>query len=169
VANPQRLREPDYRSYFGRGKPLPFGQVYATLARLIGTGRKGLLTSRRSSSLPQVRLERHEPVSPQCIDLAGGRIGHYFCIRQGVRRDGEVKAGPPGLARLTCPAEDEDRRLSSIPGLRSIQAAGHCAELNEAAHRRMLGISAPSHANKEHSGFLACSQTANLEHCRRRG
>src|SRR3954454_6112516 len=24
----------DYDAYFGRGKPLPFGQVYATLARL---------------------------------------------------------------------------------------------------------------------------------------
>jgi DNA-binding PadR family transcriptional regulator len=25
----------DYDAYFGRGKPLPFGQVYATLARLV--------------------------------------------------------------------------------------------------------------------------------------
>ena len=30
----------DYDTYFGRGRPLPFGQVYATLARL-GEGRKG--------------------------------------------------------------------------------------------------------------------------------
>jgi DNA-binding PadR family transcriptional regulator len=28
----------DYDSYFGRGKPLPFGQVYATLARLARDG-----------------------------------------------------------------------------------------------------------------------------------
>ena len=29
----------DYDAYFGRGKPLPFGQVYATLARLARDGR----------------------------------------------------------------------------------------------------------------------------------
>src|SRR5258707_15218612 len=28
----------DYDAYFGRGKPLPFGQVYATLARLSRDG-----------------------------------------------------------------------------------------------------------------------------------
>src|SRR6266545_6290582 len=31
----------DYDAYFGRGKPLPFGQVYATLARL---ARDGMVT-----------------------------------------------------------------------------------------------------------------------------
>jgi DNA-binding PadR family transcriptional regulator len=29
----------DYDSYFGRGKPLPFGQVYATLSRLARDGK----------------------------------------------------------------------------------------------------------------------------------
>jgi DNA-binding PadR family transcriptional regulator len=29
----------DYDNYFGRGKPLPFGQVYATLARLARDGK----------------------------------------------------------------------------------------------------------------------------------
>src|SRR5579862_4620866 len=29
----------DYDSYFGRGKPLPFGQVYATLGRLTRDGK----------------------------------------------------------------------------------------------------------------------------------
>ena len=29
----------DYDSYFGRGKPVPFGQVYATLARLARDGK----------------------------------------------------------------------------------------------------------------------------------
>src|SRR6202044_1659694 len=29
----------DYDSYFGRGKPLPFGQVYATLGRLARDGK----------------------------------------------------------------------------------------------------------------------------------
>jgi DNA-binding PadR family transcriptional regulator len=29
----------DYDAYFGRGKPLPFGQVYATLSRLVRDGR----------------------------------------------------------------------------------------------------------------------------------
>ncbi len=29
----------DYDAYFGRGKPLPFGQVYATLARLVRDGK----------------------------------------------------------------------------------------------------------------------------------
>ena len=29
----------DYDAYFGRGKPLPFGQVYATLARLARDGK----------------------------------------------------------------------------------------------------------------------------------
>jgi DNA-binding PadR family transcriptional regulator len=29
----------DYDAYFGRGKPLPFGQVYATLARLTRDGK----------------------------------------------------------------------------------------------------------------------------------
>jgi DNA-binding PadR family transcriptional regulator len=29
----------DYDSYFGRGKPLPYGQVYATLARLARDGK----------------------------------------------------------------------------------------------------------------------------------
>src|SRR5438874_9284279 len=29
----------DYDAYFGRGKPLPFGQVYATLSRLARDGK----------------------------------------------------------------------------------------------------------------------------------
>src|SRR5271163_2443978 len=29
----------DYDAYFGRGKPLPYGQVYATLARLARDGK----------------------------------------------------------------------------------------------------------------------------------
>ena len=29
----------DYDAYFGRGKPLPFGQVYATLGRLARDGK----------------------------------------------------------------------------------------------------------------------------------
>src|SRR5215475_7943812 len=29
----------DYDEYFGRGKPLPFGQVYATLSRLVRDGK----------------------------------------------------------------------------------------------------------------------------------
>ena len=29
----------DYDTYFGRGKPLPYGQVYATLARLARDGK----------------------------------------------------------------------------------------------------------------------------------
>ena len=29
----------DYDTYFGRGKPLPFGQVYATLGRLARDGK----------------------------------------------------------------------------------------------------------------------------------
>lgn len=29
----------DYDTYFGRGKPLPFGQVYSTLARLVRDGK----------------------------------------------------------------------------------------------------------------------------------
>ena len=29
----------DYDAYFGRGRPLPFGQVYATLARLARDGK----------------------------------------------------------------------------------------------------------------------------------
>ena len=29
----------DYDAYFGRGRPLPFGQVYATLARLVRDGK----------------------------------------------------------------------------------------------------------------------------------
>ena len=29
----------DYDTFFGRGKPLPFGQVYATLARLARDGK----------------------------------------------------------------------------------------------------------------------------------
>src|SRR6202142_264174 len=29
----------DYDTYFGRGRPLPFGQVYATLARLARDGK----------------------------------------------------------------------------------------------------------------------------------
>src|SRR4029450_2021662 len=29
----------DYDAYFGRGKPLPFGQVYSTLARLARDGK----------------------------------------------------------------------------------------------------------------------------------
>src|ERR1700709_568403 len=29
----------DYDTYFGRGKPLPFGQVYSTLARLTRDGK----------------------------------------------------------------------------------------------------------------------------------
>src|SRR4029077_4478446 len=31
----------DYDTYFGRGKPLPYGQVYATLARLARDGKAG--------------------------------------------------------------------------------------------------------------------------------
>jgi DNA-binding PadR family transcriptional regulator len=67
----------DYDIYFGRGKPLPFGQVYATLARLArdgkvvaaeaepgaGPDRKRYLITERGVSEVQAWLA--EPVEPE--------------------------------------------------------------------------------------------------------
>jgi hypothetical protein len=38
-AEPRLRPQRDYDTYFGRGKTLPFGQVYATLARLARDGK----------------------------------------------------------------------------------------------------------------------------------
>ncbi|HEY2427817.1 MAG TPA: PadR family transcriptional regulator [Acidimicrobiales bacterium] len=66
----------DYDAYFGRGKPLPFGQVYATLARLARDG-KAVVGSepgagperRRYAITPEGREEVEawlaEPVEPE--------------------------------------------------------------------------------------------------------
>src|SRR4030081_53592 len=67
----------DYDAYFGRGKPLPFGQVYATLARLARDGKAvagdsepGAGRDRKRSSIPargraEVGAWRAEPVEPE--------------------------------------------------------------------------------------------------------
>jgi hypothetical protein len=48
----------DYDTYFGRSKPLPFGQVYATLARLSRDG-KWLLGSRARRRAGSQALRHH--------------------------------------------------------------------------------------------------------------
>ena len=66
----------DYDTYFGRGKPLPFGQVYATLARLARDGK--VIAGRPSparvptasatpspSWAPEVEPWLAEPVEPE--------------------------------------------------------------------------------------------------------
>ncbi len=67
----------DYDAYFGRGKPLPFGQVYATLARLARDGKAlagesepgGGPERKRYSITPEGRAEVDEwlaePVEPE--------------------------------------------------------------------------------------------------------
>jgi DNA-binding PadR family transcriptional regulator len=67
----------DYDAYFGRGKPLPFGQVYATLARLARDGKAlagesepgGGTERKRYSITPEGRAEVDEwlaePVEPE--------------------------------------------------------------------------------------------------------
>ncbi len=67
----------DYDTFFGRGKPLPFGQVYATLARLArdgkivigdlepgdGPDRKRYVVTERGAT--EVRAWLTEPVQPE--------------------------------------------------------------------------------------------------------
>src|ERR1700719_4420201 len=67
----------DYDAYFGRGKPLPFGQVYATLARLARHGKvipgevePGAGPDRKRYAITgagksEVEAWRAEPVEPE--------------------------------------------------------------------------------------------------------
>ena len=51
----------DYDAYFGRGKPLPFGQVYATLSRLARDGKVVISeVGARRRARPQA-LRHHRP------------------------------------------------------------------------------------------------------------
>nr|WP_197537293.1 MULTISPECIES: PadR family transcriptional regulator [Frankia] len=67
----------DYDAYFGRGKPLPFGQVYATLGRLardgkvlVGEAEPGAGPDRKryvitEQGVSEVEAWLHEPVEPE--------------------------------------------------------------------------------------------------------
>src|SRR3984885_434357 len=67
----------DYDTYFGRGKPLPFGQVYATLGRLARDGKviaadaePGAGPERKryvitEQGAPEVEAWLTEPVEPE--------------------------------------------------------------------------------------------------------
>ena len=71
----------DYDAFFGRGKPLPFGQVYATLARLARDGK--------------VVVGEAEP--------GAGPDRKRYVITEAGRHRGRVLAGRPGRRRSrTC-------------------------------------------------------------------
>jgi DNA-binding PadR family transcriptional regulator len=63
----------DYDSYFGRRKPLPFGQVYATLARLVRDGK----------------------VEPGEIEAGDGPDRKRYAITDAGKHDLEVWLGEP--------------------------------------------------------------------------
>ena len=83
----------DYDAYFGRGKPLPFGQVYATLGRLARDGK--------------VEAGEAEPG-------AGPDRKRYVITGAGVTVDPN---GPPTLTAFDL------RTLNVLPGLQSPAAA----------------------------------------------
>ena len=65
----------DYDAYFGRGKPLPFGQVYATLARLArdgkvaaGRGRTGAGPDRKRYAITDSRHERGRDMAGDAVE-----------------------------------------------------------------------------------------------------
>ena len=96
----------DYDTYFGRGKPLPFGQVYATLARLTRDGKvvpgdvePGAGPDRKRYAITDIGTTRGGGVA--------GRAGR----RRAAPADGAVRqgrpgadAGPPGRALPRHPA-----------------------------------------------------------------
>ena len=69
----------DYDAYFGRGKPLPFGQVYATLSRLARDGK--------------VVAGESEPGAVRTGDTSGGQDDQ---IRHRLRRPGRTGDGSGG-------------------------------------------------------------------------
>src|SRR5215813_4352855 len=58
----------DYDTYFGRGKPLPFGQVYATLGRL---ARDGKVTGGDVEPGAGPDRKRYAITPLGCIEFAG--------------------------------------------------------------------------------------------------
>ncbi len=119
----------DYDTFFGRGKPLPFGQVYSTLGRLARDGKVvGRRRRARRRAGPQA-LRHHRRGRDRGRDLAG-RAGRARAapadraVRQG--RAG-ADAGPPGRGVPRHPARrppaadaraDRDQR-SRQPGRRA--------------------------------------------------
>ncbi len=95
----------DYDAYFGRGKPLPFGQVYATLGRLardgkvlVGEAEPGAGPDRKryvitEQGVSEVEAWLHEPVAPEphlqtvlfvkvVLALMSGRSAEGYLDRQ---------------------------------------------------------------------------------------
>ena len=54
----------DYDTYFGRGKPLPFGQVYATLSRLARDGKAIVGPAEPARARPQAVRRSPSRASP---------------------------------------------------------------------------------------------------------
>src|SRR6266581_2702597 len=61
----------DYDAYFGRGKPLPFGQVYATLGRLARDGKvvAGLMLGRPAEGYLDTQRAAHVQRMRELTDL----------------------------------------------------------------------------------------------------
>src|ERR1022692_3615995 len=59
----------EYDSYFGRGKPIPFGQVYATLARLARDGK--VLAAKSSRALDRTASATASPMSERAKSRRG--------------------------------------------------------------------------------------------------
>jgi DNA-binding PadR family transcriptional regulator len=95
----------DYDTYFGHGKPLPFGQVYATLGRLardgkvlVGEAEPGAGPDRKryvitEQGVSEVEAWLHEPVEPEphlqtvlfakvVLALMSGRSAEGYLDRQ---------------------------------------------------------------------------------------
>ena len=113
----------DYDAYFGRGKPLPFGQVYATLGRLardgkvvVGEAEPGAGPDRKryvitEQGVTEVETWLAEPVDARAAPADGA-------VRQG-RAGADVGPpgrGVPGHAAGRAPAADARAdRASSAP------------------------------------------------------
>lgn len=129
----------DYDTYFGRGKPLPFGQVYSTLARLARDGK--------------VAAGDVEPG-------AGPDRKRYVITDQGVT---EVEAW------LTEPVAPEPHLQSVlfakvVLALMSGRSAEHYLDIQRAAHlQRMRELTAIKHTGATIDALLADNGLFHLE------
>ena len=96
----------DYDTYFGRGKPLPYGQVYATLARLARDGKAVAGEAEPGGGPDRKRYAITPAGTAEVEDVAGRAVrARAAPADRAVRQGGAgADARPPGRRATSTPS-----------------------------------------------------------------
>ena len=118
----------DYDAFFGRGKQLPFGQVYATLAGSPGTARSSRATPSRATARTASATRSPTTGTAEVDDVAGRTGGTGAAPADGAVREGDAGAD----ARQAAPALPRHPARRPSPA----HARAHRAQADRPAGRR---------------------------------